>query len=312
MDAGKDSSLSDSAPPPPPPALACPGMPGSLLGLDIWVDASSEYLLASGGSGLVVLRRAGDRWSQEYGDRSNTATGIAGLPNGDIVLAGSSECGALVLHDGAAHCGEGFIPEDPFVVSSTLAYAVNGNAVVTFDGTTWTQYLDSFAPLTPWSVWANAQVVATTTTNGNVYISKSGAVFQLAETFGDAAKPDPYPVVWGFGPSDLSVGLRQGPLYHYDGSKWTKQATVVDACGGGIKNLWGADGVLFVQTDSELARVRSGTVDVLHQFPCTSTIRGMSGRSSTDVFLAVADPTKASSTCGEGEVFEWNGTLSQL
>jgi hypothetical protein len=328
LDAGRDAGSEDSTSPrdvhvrPPVAdssnAVVCAGIAGDLQGLDIWSDARGPFLLASAAdSGIAVLSRRAGSWIDIYRHDPavrHAATSLVGFPDGDLVLGGDFSCGgALVLSGGQAHCTAGFVPADIFVVSNRLAYALAADRVLVYDGSLWTQFLEPLESggvrLAPWRVWADDTEVAAAMQTGEILVSENGEPFAMRGRVPVDDEPGTFlgPVIWGFGGDDLWVGLRNGTLYSYDGANWSERAKVDDACGGGIRGIWGKDGLIYLHTEHEFIRW-DGKLEVLGDFPCTATIRAIWGSSASEVFLAVANSTASNSACGEAEVFEWTGT----
>jgi hypothetical protein len=285
--------------------------------VDVWSDTRGPFVMVSGASGTAILHRESSAWQDVYRDPSGPGIGgtqITGFPSGDIIVASGAGCGTLVIHDGVATCSPGFVPGDVFAVSDTLAYALQNDRALVFDGSLWTQYREPFdnpVQSTAWSLWADARTVVVALLNGAVHVSKDGTAFaesdfpSIAKQDGPIPERDRYPCIWGFGGNDIWAGVRQGGLYSYDGAAWSLRATILDYCehDRGPAGMWGEDGILYVHTRHEVLRVREGRLETLTRFPCVKSIRGMWGTSSSEVYVVVTDDNLIGNACGNTELF---------
>jgi hypothetical protein len=293
----------------------CVGITGLVDGVDVWSDARGPFVLAASfDSGMALLHRQDGTWNPLYSQspRGTGVPSIVGFPGGDLVIGGVGSCGAVILSNGTTRCSAGFVPEDFFVVSNDLAYALTGDRALVYDGSTWTQFGEPFetGPVRPvsWRLWAGHGVVIATMDSGDVYISRGGAAFEKSTLSSDVPGIHSYPSTWGFAGDDLWVGDRQGGLFSYDGAVWTQRDTLTDACGTGIKGMWGADRTLYLHTDHRFARYSGGRLEVLANLPCTASIRSIWGNSPSEVYLAIWDSRVENTACGGAVYLQWTGT----
>jgi hypothetical protein len=217
------------------------------------------------------------------------------------VLIGEESCGgiSMISMDGSKECG----PEvtqpmlDVYGVSADLAYAVFGNQVLKYDAGTWSE----FATLseTVYAVWADAETIVAVGPRQSAFLKAGAADFTALENVpaGD------YSAVWGTSATDLWLANR-AQLVHYDGSDW-ETFTTPEAPGDGI---WG---------DGERVYYRGGGLGRLDQTAETliaasdvpyGRVRGLWGRSATEVFVAVRDPDFDQYACGGAFILWFDGT----
>jgi hypothetical protein len=246
--------------------------------LDVWADARGPYALVSASSGSSLYHLENDAWTSiwsypggAYGDV------VVGFPNGgDFLISGNYSCSSLRLHDGATTCELTNGEQRPAIVSSTLAYSLSHDRVLVFDGLGWTQYQNALGtrPLEvqPWSVWASEDVVAVTSIEGGLFISRASGPF--VERTGLLF--DSYRVVWGLG-NRLWVGGRGGSLFSLDGNQLTAGPSVLDGCSKGIRGLWGTGDTLYIRTEHGVFRLDGDGLSTLHEYACDETVTGFWG-----------------------------------
>jgi hypothetical protein len=190
---------------------------------------------------------------------------------------------------------------DVFVVDGSLAYAVWGDKVIHWNGSTWSPLpVDVPFATSDMRIWADAD---------DLFLA--GPAATLVSLEGDTWRVhDPgvlsdLTAIWGFDGDDVWVGSRTGELLHFDGTSWTSigwpSGEDDSPCNprSPVTQLWGADGILYFTTWSQLARWDGSRVEVLGHWPGVLTdgrwcSGGMTpwaiwGNRPDEVFLAVAD-----------------------
>ncbi|HEY2405059.1 MAG TPA: hypothetical protein VGI10_03605 [Polyangiaceae bacterium] len=112
-----------------------------------------------------------------------------------------------------------------------------------------------------------------------------------------------YAKVWGFGSAEIWAGNHAGQLVHYDGTAWS--AMQASQNGSGVTQLWGIDGQLYFATLGEFGRWNGTALALLTSHLYVTSIWG---RSNSEVFLTVQDPTFAQYKCGESFVLWFDGS----
>ena len=122
----------------------CPKINGSSF-LDIWSDERGAFVLTSDAKTRpAIWSNLGTGWKITFDWPGDTNIlyqgGLKGFANGPLVVYGGFPCGIQFVDGGSAECSgaAGFVA-DLSVVSTGIAYAVNYDRVLQYDGDFWTQ-----------------------------------------------------------------------------------------------------------------------------------------------------------------------------
>ena len=134
--------------------------------------------------------------------------------------------------------------------------------------------------------------------------------------------------VWGSDPSNVWAATRvdasEDGLYHFDGESWTPvdwpRPSSAHYCAGDpwIKGIWGADGVVFVHTDTTIVRIDGDGATEIANWPgdlaadlrsCGrfSRITRIAGRSATELFVARHWSANGPSCTDDLAILRWDG-----
>jgi hypothetical protein len=348
-DAG-ETGWGDSGEPWAPPATPACNSPDGGTALDLWSDTSGVYLLYgwedwhSDGHGAwtvgphesSIFHNVGGGWTEFYHGSSAThgsfedPTWIGGILEGRLLgwatygpVWGFEPGMAVHPWPELTNVGRGV-----FVVNGTLAYALwqagSEVKVVHWNGSVWSPLpvaTPTFTDAGSTHLWADEHSLFVAGQYASL-VSLEGDSWRIHDpgTLSDLT------AIWGFGGNDVWVGTYAGELLHYDGSSWANVAwpSLEDdtACNrrSAITEMWGADGVLYFITGTQLARWNGSSFTVLGHWPgvargdtsCAGGIRPVAlwGNSPTEVFLAVAEPGAIGLElfCGNSALLRWDGT----
>jgi hypothetical protein len=263
-----------------------------------------------GNEGLSLQFNAGHGWQTLYQAVPSGVHQLTGFPNGPLALLGGSVdgYGLSLVEEGSAKFARAF--EDPiykgfFVVHTDLAYAVDGKSVLEYSNGEWLPL--ATLPVAGSGIWADEDTIAIVGADQAFYLQSAGeSDFRLLED----VPAGNYWSVWGFGADDLWAGNQAGQIIHYDGSLWevfTSGST--DTTGGGIAQLWGADGQVYFRTATEFGRVAEGDSEILIRRESASEefrigVTGIWGLSPSEVFITLTDTNYDRFACG-GEFILW-------
>jgi hypothetical protein len=295
----------------------CPTTEAGLAFLDMWSDDRGVFAVTSDGSARSTLwSNLGSGWQVAFDWPGETTVlyqgGLKGFAGGPLIVYGAFPCGIQFVDHGKSECSgaAGFV-SDISVVRADLAYAVNYDRVLIFDGDFWTQ-LGGPLPGVGWTsaVWADSSTVivsaAGDASEGGSLVFKIESGAEPVLLPGLSPEIDP-PAVWGFGASDIWVGGIRGQLVHYDGKEWSEMATipykgvgslnVSGANGIGRIKLWGKDGNLFAIAGNIFGQWDGARFKVLESLEGEAFFAGLWGNSPSEIFLAVQDP-RSMTGCG--------------
>lgn len=133
-----------------------------------------------------------------------------------------------------------------YALSETDVWLCSGNAVIHFDGSTFTQSdvttptgLDGLS-----AIWASSGSDIWAVGDDAIAAHYNGTTWERFQ-FGSPFKSS----VWGSGPSDV-YALSTFDLYHYDGAAWTE--VTLDGAGAGDGQVWGTSASdVWLSTDSD-------------------------------------------------------------
>ena len=306
----------------------CPRSNANSAFADVWSDDRGVFVLASdANSHLAIWSNIGTGWQMTFnwpGEANDLYQGgLKGFPDGPLVVYGGFPCGIQFVDGRGAECSAAanFVV-DLSVVNASLAYAVNYDRVLQFDGKFWTQLGDPL-PGVSWAnaVWADSSTVVVGA-DGN---GGGGLVFKIesggAPVLQAGLSPQINPIAaWSFGASDIWVGDDQGQIVHYDGAGWSEMATIpysgsgsrpVSRSGGaGTKlKLWGNNGSLFAIAGNIFGQWDGTRFKILDSLDSDAYFAGLWGNSPSEVFLAVHDGQSTADKCGPLRVWWFNGSV---
>jgi hypothetical protein len=275
----------------------------------------------------TILFNDGNGWQEIYGYGVPLDI-MKGIPNGELLFYGpgrwyqeSSNCELYTVEDGEINCvakGDTFIREI-FAVNDRLAYAlVIDGGVMKFDGESW-KPLAVPPPRRLNTIWANEEVLFA---DG---LSYSEEEWKVQETEGE------FDLIWGFAADDVwAVNSSPTKIYHFDGKAWKTyfeswpfpphQSCEDDWSQPHIKGIWGSDGVLYIFSHRQIARLESGKIDLILDLPCVefdedahpeSASLGIGsywGNSKDELFVLVWDGSQYGTECGTVRAMFYNGT----
>jgi hypothetical protein len=279
--------------------------------LSVWSNSNAIFVLAAQVTEQVIYINSGSGWSEYFRDEpANYSIGLRGF-NGDgtLVEYGGYPCGIQFVRGQRAECAAAARVSSVAVVDETHAFAVERpNVLLFYDGTYWKQLgspLDfggGFAS----ALWASSDTILTAGEGGRAYLFRSDSAQPVALP----TPPDgDYISAWGFGPTDLWLGTAAGQLVHYDGATWRTEWTASEACGG-IRGMWGTQGVLYFHTNNDVNEWKAGSVSPIVALPCDPTeavkIAEIWGNSLSEVFIATLDTT-VDNPCGNAKLTWFDG-----
>jgi hypothetical protein len=291
--------------------------------LDVWADARGVFALSAVGCNAL----AGVACGKEGGSiQLNTGSGWqifrdplgeyprlwSGFPNGPLLISGTFEKSGIAFVDdsGVVFQRESSSPNGAFVVNQGLAYVLSDAAIDKYSDGAWSTLGAADSPL--YALWADEQIVVAVGYDQTMVVQEgAGALARVP-----SVPAGQYGAVWGFGRNDLWLGNSASQLLHYDGSKWQVFATgSKNGSGGGIAQLWGVAGALFVATSTEFGRWNGAGVDWLLAFPDGTPVGSEPamfgrfwGRSPQEIFLPVRDRRYRAQACGEGIMLYFDGS----
>jgi len=288
---------------------------GALDSLDVWSDDRGVYVLTSQYlADEVVQFDSGSGWTPVY--RAPTRSSLmrlTGFVDGPLVLYGEATCGIRFLSAGAAQCSAGAsFAQSVHTVRPDLAYAVQNDRVLWYQGGLWTQLGDPLQPagqVQGQSVWSNGDASVVAATQGRVFVASGTSTFVAQPK----VPPNDFRSAWGFATDDLWVGDSAGNLVHGDGSAWTV-AWTDPACGGRpIRGMWGHRGSLYFYTDSSVGVRDASGVRTIFDEGCNApdVVTGLWGNSPSEVFFVVRRGGPVSPACGVASVFLFDGLAAR-
>lgn len=298
-------------------------------------DAEEEKTIEYGGEVFncadgcpvgTVLFNDGSGWKEIYGFGMSFGD-MKGIPNGELLFYGggrwdsgtNGQCGLYTLENGEVSCvakGDTFIREI-FVVNDRLAYAllIDGG-IMKFDGESW-EPLAVPPPRRLSTIWANEDILFA---DGLSYSEEQWKVYEK----GEGAN-----FIWGFAADDVwAVQSSPTKIYHFDGKTWETlyeswpfsrhSSCENDWSQQPITGIWGSDGVLYVYSYSQIARLENGNIDLILDLPCIEFngdpwrdslgIASLWGNSKDEVFVLVWDGSQYETECGTVRAMFYDGT----
>jgi hypothetical protein len=278
----------------------------------VWSDGRGVFVLTDQNPAAEVIESKADAgWQEVYRARAQSQLmRLGGFANGPLVLYGLGTCGIRFVEAGASYCSApiSFSPS-VYTVRSNLAFAVEGNSVLSYRGDLWTQLAVLLQPagqVQAQAIWSDGNVVLVAASQGDVFVSASGGPF-TPQTGLPATK---FQSAWGFGADDLWVGDGNGHLVHFDGTQWSVSWTDTACSGRPMMGLWGAAGILFFYTPSTVGYWDGSHAHLILDEGCGSTAKVTSlwGNSPSEVFFSIRDPAQANSACGGAAIMFYDGT----
>lgn len=291
--------------------------------LDVWADARGVFALsavgcndfagvACGKEGVSIQLNTGSGWQLFRDPLGEYPRLWSGFPNGPLLVSGTFDKTGIAFVDGngVAFQRESSSPNGAFVVNQGLAYVLNDTAIDKYAGGAWSTLGTADSPL--FALWADEQIVVAVGYDQTMVVQEgAGALARVP-----SVPAGQYAALWGFGRNDLWLGNTANQLLHYDGSKWQVFATgSKNGSGGGIAQLWGVAGTLFVATSTEFGRWNGTSVDWLLSYPEDVAVGGEPamfgrfwGRSPQEIFLPVRDRRYRDQACGEGILLYFDGS----
>lgn len=299
----------------------------------VWADASGVYMAVgqecgvnagSGGKpcgqkeGLALQFNDGTGWQLLLADPAAVGPSLRGFPGGPVILLGygppESRSDSVTFVAGSTlsvqpplGLGQGASAEGVFGVDADHAY---GFALESADTTSTfvRQYAAGVwssvgtAPITnSHAIWADQNEVVVVGADQSIYVKSGSADFAPLA----GAPAGDYWSVWGFTAQDLWFGNSVGQLVHYDGASWQ---VIPTSATDPIFTLWGADTQIYYSTGDTFGRWNGTAAESLIAASSGLAISDVWGRSSTEVFLAVSDPTFADNRCGQYFAVWFDGT----
>jgi hypothetical protein len=288
---------------------------GNIESRGLWSDQRGIFILTTLSTGESISLNVGKGWgpffSREKGLLGPHLTGIA---DGPLVEFSSSTCAIQFISNGVAVCSAASSSvDDVFVVRDNLAYAIEGNRVLRYDGVMWAQ-LGWQLPQAPTDfssrIWANEDVVVIASSVGAyVFRPENGAPsLQTNLPFKSFSS------AWGFASSDIWLGTSSGALVHVTNRDQPEIVNGDPACGP-IRGMWGAGDSLYFYTRTSVGVLRAGVATLLMRWACDDPARvmGLWGNGPDEVFVTVRDPALFSNACSDGVVLVYDGSsISRL
>ena len=302
--------------------------------LRLWSDPRGVYALASMDIGRQVLFNDGHGWIPTP-MKPGYADHISGVPNGTVILYGSSNCGIEFFADDSQSCvGPVGLVSALFAVDEQRVFVVSQDRILHFNGSYFTQYavVPGATPYNRSAIWANQDTIV-------VAVAQEGSnALHVYE--GDSRIPRPIMLpeatvptsLWGFGREDLWIGTADGNIAYFDGNEWTLTRVGTGHCAE-VGRLWGAEGVLYFATSTEVGKWSDGELEPVLSVPCSErvdnmygdyeevTIQGLWGNAPDEVFISLREwralvqetnvgtqlVTLSPDSCGDQRVYWYDG-----
>jgi len=310
----------------------CDPHQGAPRAYGVWADARGVYMAVSedcginagsggvpcGKEGLGLHFNDGNGWQVLFADSKAAAARLRGFPAGPLILLGfgppdtqsdsvSFVSDSMLSVQPPLGLGDGASGQGIFGVDADHAYAFAlhvtdspSTTVRKYAAGSWST-LGIVPIINSHAIWADENQVVVVGTDQDIYVKSGSAAF--------AALPDvpagDYWSVWGFSAQDLWFGNSVGQLVHYDGASWK---VIQTSATGPISSLWGADGQVYFTAGDSFGRWNGTSVETLIASTSGLAIADVWGRSSSEVFLAVSDPSFADYQCGRYFAVWFDGT----
>jgi len=278
------------------------------------IDPSGATRCEGGGcSAHAVYFNDGSGWHQTFSEGGFidfTESSIDGMPGGPLVLwssfsagpdpfGGAGSCALAHLDGSTKTCISGVDQmADFFGVSADRAYGIMDDKLIRWDGSYWGPE-PTAVPYDISRLWADDTLVYGAGPRGTI------VSYQGEWTVHDTRTLQSFTAIWGFAADDVWAGTDGGELLHYDGSSWERVSWPLqqDGCNNGIRGMWGAGGVLYLHTSTQLLRYSGGSFESLASWACganggSPAIQKIWGNAADELFLALEDPSFAGSACG--------------
>jgi hypothetical protein len=268
----------------------------------IWSDeVSGVYVFFGMVSGNeMILQNDGERWTERYvNDSGLHGEGIRGFEGGILLKYSYRPCAIEIIEGASSVCSAAASSvSDVFVVDRSLAYAVDSNRVLQYDGEMWTQFGDPLEPsenVFAYRVWADPSTVVVASNAGLFRLFRPENSFEKIRR--DSAQA--YRTVWGF-EDKLWAGTGDRSLVFFNGVEWKTVFTSDSGCSTGIQGLWGDGDIVYFYTNTEFGVWESESIRILADFTCDSgvKIKGLWGNSADELFILISDPEYQNSECG--------------
>lgn len=288
------------------------GLPSAF---DVWADDRGVYSLFGarcnpltgtcsyeGGGSLQF--NDGSGWHRLFQAKSLASAQLTGFPDGPLVLSGEIDGRRGIYfyeNDKLTWVHEG---SGVFVADTDLAYALgeysDGWPVLEYRGDAWTE----IATLTsvPLALWASSD---------RLLVASEGKIFPKESPTAELEEvPDTlagtYLSIWGGPGGEIWAGNSLGQLVHYDGSDWNViESGASDPDDAAIQALWGDGEVLYFATYAEIGRVQDGEAELIVAGSSELEPRSIWGRSASEIFFTVRDPSFDQYACG-GSFILWS------
>lgn len=195
-----------------------------------------------------------------------------------------------------------------FTVTAELGYYLDYPNLLELSDGKWNTV--ATVPTDAFALWADASTVVVSGLEQTIAVKgRDGADFNLLP---DVPLGD-YLSVWAFGADDIWAGNAEKQIVHYDGKSWQVFETgSKDETGSGIVRMWGAPGVVYFMTNTEVGRATlEGGAELLmkRQGPPDRFVpTGLWGRSAKEVFVAFSDEDAKKDPCGAAFIAWFDGT----
>jgi hypothetical protein len=306
----------------------CEAVHGHTLAFDVWASDVGVYALfgtdcnalaeenCDGQEGLSLQLNDGKGWQAVY-DSKPAELKLSGVPtDGPALLTGFIDGNygiyAATQHEARPFVSLPFNPDanraPPFMVTAGLGYFIDYPDLLELSDGKWGTV--ATLPDNTYALWADAQVVIVSGLEQTIAVRARGeADFNLLP---DVPTGD-YLSVWAFGADDIWAGNAQKQIVHFDGKSWQVFETgSKDETGSGIVRLWGAPGVVYFMTFTEVGRVTlEGGAELLlkRQGPPDRFVpTGLWGRSANEVFVSFSDADAKAQRCGSAVIAWFDGT----
>jgi len=331
----------------------CTGLQNAAGPLSVWSDSRGVYILAAGeeqgeytyeypdeesndsyyrtcvGEGcprITLYFNNGSGWQVIYEEDDLPDGGgysqLTGFENGPLIMYGWQEfivdgeyisCGLAMIEGGNRKCEPIYDVNSVFVVNSDLAYGINDETVIRYDGEFWGPMPGAITNQWIADIWADETRLFAISDGGIILMLQDGVWKQL-----DTRTLESFSSIWGFGETDIWAGTYEGSLFHYDGEEWERVAWQGDGCGSdtGIYDMWGSDGVVFFNTGAAIGRIEDSEIEVINTLPCPDysqdnfeplEFTSIWGNSPQEVFIAVEDDSYPRRECGINYIIWYDG-----